>query len=101
VQGRRASVKDFLDELGNGSASGPLLGESGNLLLGRDLTGDEQPEETFWEGLAATWSFGEEFLALGNGLATESDTLVCKRVEDALDIRVTSTYQHPKRNRPR
>ena len=76
VEGGRASVKDFLNELGEGGTGSPLLGKLGDLLLGGDLAGDKEPEETFGEGLGATGGLGEELLALGDGLATEADTLL-------------------------
>lgn len=78
VEGGRASVEDLLNELGEVGAGSPLLGESLNLLLGGDLTGDEEPEETLREGLGTTGGLGEELLALGDGLATEADTLIYK-----------------------
>ena len=43
---RRAAVEDLLDEGGEGSAGGPVLGEGGHLLLGGDLAGEEKPEES-------------------------------------------------------
>lgn len=41
-----AAVDELLDELGNLGAGGPLGGQVAHLLLGRDLTGQEKPEET-------------------------------------------------------
>jgi hypothetical protein len=76
----RAVVDELLDELGEIGAGSPLGGEVADLLLGRDLTSQEKPEETLRKGLLATGSLGEKLLALGDGLATESDTLL--RVED-------------------
>ncbi|KAI6756511.1 hypothetical protein HG530_011109, partial [Fusarium avenaceum] len=75
----RAVVDELLDELGEVGAGSPLSGEVADLLLGRDLAGQEKPEETCAR-LLATGSLGEKLLALGDGLATESDTLL--RVED-------------------
>ena len=76
VEGRRAAVEDLLDELRNGGAGGPVLGELGDLLLGGDLAGDEEPEETLGERLGAAGSLGEDLLDFGNGLAAEADTLL-------------------------
>lgn len=71
-----AVVDELLDELGEVGAGSPLGGEVANLLLGRDLAGQEKPEETLGERLLATGSLGEKLLALGNGLATEANTLL-------------------------
>lgn len=96
-----AVVDELLDELGDIGAGSPLGGQITDLLLGRDLTGQEKPEEactpkfdfsshqlkysytnsatvllTFGEGLLATGSLGEDLLALRDGLSTESDTLL-------------------------
>ena len=79
MEGGRAAVEDLLNELGEVGAGGPLLGESGDLLLGGDLAGDEEPEETFGKGLRTAGGFRKKILALGNGLATEADTLLCAR----------------------
>jgi hypothetical protein len=51
VESGGASVEDLLNELGESGTGSPLLGESLDLLLGGDLTGDEEPEETFGKGL--------------------------------------------------
>ena len=48
MEGGRASVDDFLDKLGESATGGPILGEFGNLLGGRDLASEEEPEETLW-----------------------------------------------------
>ena len=42
----RTVVDQLLDELGEIGAGSPLSGEVADLLLGRDLTGQEKPEET-------------------------------------------------------
>ncbi|KAI6759071.1 hypothetical protein HG531_013832 [Fusarium graminearum] len=99
VEVGRAVVDELLDELGEIGAGSPLSGEVADLLLSRDLTSQEKPEETcavrvsidgvhiydrilltLRKGLLATGGLGEKLLALGDGLATESDTLL--RVED-------------------
>jgi hypothetical protein len=42
-------VDELLDELGDVGAGGPLGGQVADLLLGRDLAGQEQPEEALKE----------------------------------------------------
>jgi hypothetical protein len=89
-----AAVDELLDELGDVGAGSPLSGEVADLLLGGDLAGQEEPEETFWERLLATGGLREELLAFGDlshmssgsrkavknartyGLAAEADTLL-------------------------
>jgi hypothetical protein len=80
VEVGRAAVDELSDEAGDVGASGPLGGEVADLLLGWDLTGQEEPEETLGQRLGATGSLGEKLLALRNGLAAEADTLL--RVEN-------------------
>jgi hypothetical protein len=80
VKGAGAAVDELLNELGEVGASSPLGGQVTDLLLRGDLTGQEQPEETFGQRLLATGGLGEKLLALGDGTATETDTLL--RVED-------------------
>ena len=69
----RAAVENLLDEGGKGSASGPVLGEGGNLLLSGNLTGEEKPEKTLGKGLRPAGGLGEEFLALRDRLAAEAN----------------------------
>jgi hypothetical protein len=76
----RAVVDELLNELGEIGSGSPLGREVTDLLLGRDLAGQEKPEKTLGKRLLATGGLGEKLLALGDGLATESDTLL--RVED-------------------
>jgi hypothetical protein len=88
VEGAGAAVDELLNELGDIGARSPLSGQSADLLLGGDLAGQEQPEETLGEGLGATRGLGEKLLDLGDGLAAEADTLL--RVEDrALQSKVS------------
>jgi hypothetical protein len=75
-----AAVDELLNELGNIGAGGPLSGQVADLLLGGDLAGEEEPEKTLRKRLLATGGLGEQLLALGDGLAAETDTLL--RVED-------------------
>ncbi len=96
VEVGRAVVDELLDELGDVGTGGPFGREVANLLLGGDLAGQEKPEETCGElglvarrsiefehiiltlgkRLLATGGLGEKLLALGDGLATEADTLL-------------------------
>jgi hypothetical protein len=46
VQVGGAAVDELLDELGHIGSRGPLGGQITDLLLGGDLAGQEQPEET-------------------------------------------------------
>jgi hypothetical protein len=61
-----ASVDELLDVLRNFGAGSPFGGEVADLLLGWDLTGQEEPEETLGKGLLTTGCLGEEFLAFGD-----------------------------------
>jgi hypothetical protein len=69
-----------IDELGNKGwnirPGGPLSGEVADLLLGWNLTGQQEPKETFRQRFLTTGGFGEKLLAFGDGLATEADTLL-------------------------
>ena len=76
MEGGRAAVEDLLDEGGEGRAGSPVLGEGGDLLLGGDLAGEEEPEETLGQRLRPTGGLGEGLLALGDGLATEANALL-------------------------
>jgi len=70
VQGRRARVDEILNELGDSRSGGPVGGESGALLRSRDLSGEEEPEESLRERLVSSGSLGKELLALGDGLSS-------------------------------
>ena len=76
VEGRGAAVEELLNELGDGSTGSPVLGKGGDLFLGGDLTGDEEPEEGLGERLVAAGGLREELLALRDALATEANTLL-------------------------
>ena len=80
VEVGRAAVDELLDELGDIGTGSPVSRQVADLLLGGDLAGQEKPEKTLGKGLLATGSLGENILALGDGLAAETDTLL--RVED-------------------
>ena len=88
----RAAVENLLDEGGKGSASGPVLGEGGNLLLSGNLTGEEKPEKTLRKRLGSTGSFGEEFLAFGNGLSAEANTLLCEQKISILYVKPAARH---------
>jgi hypothetical protein len=76
VQGGWAPVKDLLYEIRDRSACGPVFRELGDLLIRWDLASDEEPKETLRKGLRTTWSLGKLLLNLGDGLATEANTLI-------------------------
>ena len=82
----RTSVDDFLNKLGNSGTGSPLLGECSDLLLGGNLTGDEEPEKRLRQGLGATRSLGEQLLALRDGLATEADALLCDKLVESQGV---------------
>ena len=77
MEGGWAAVEDLLDEGGEGRAGSPVLREGGDLLLSGDLAGEEEPEETLGQRLRPTGGLGEGLLALGDGLATEANALLC------------------------
>jgi len=72
----RAAVDELLDEFGDIGSGSPLGRQITDLLLGRNLTGQEKPEEAFRKRLLATRGLGEKLLALGDGLATKTNTLL-------------------------
>lgn len=82
----RASVKKLLYKLGKRCTGSPLLGECSDLLLGGNLTGDEEPEKRLRQGLGATRSLGEQLLALRDGLATEADALLCDKLVESQGV---------------
>jgi hypothetical protein len=100
VKGGWASIEDLLHELWDGSTSRPIFRQLCNLLGRWDLAGEEKPKEALRERLVATGGFWEKLLAFRNGLATETDTLVCSY---ELNSRTEGddTYQHQVRNLPR
>lgn len=80
VKGRRRSVNQLLDMLGELGSGSKLSRESLDLGLGGDLTGQQKPEETLGKGLLTAGALGKLLLEVGDSLTTETDTLL--RVED-------------------
>ena len=80
MEGRRRSVNQLLDVLGELGSGSKLSRESLDLGLGGDLTGQQKPEETLGKGLLTAGALGELLLEVGDSLTTETDTLL--RVED-------------------
>jgi hypothetical protein len=70
------TVNDFLNEFRNVRTSSPFGRESLDLFLGGDFTSDKQPEERLGERLTTFLGSGEDLLALGDGLSTETDTFL-------------------------
>jgi hypothetical protein len=66
VEGVGATVDELLNELGDIGTGSPLGRQITDLLLGGDLAGQQEPEETLGQGLLTTGSLGQELLALGN-----------------------------------
>ena len=66
VKSAGASVNEFLNELGNIRASGPLSRQVANLLLGGDLASEQKPEETLRKRLLATGGLGKQLLDFGD-----------------------------------
>lgn len=76
MQSAGAAVDKLLHERGKRSTSGPFSAETADLLFGWDFTSKEEPEETFGKRLVASWSLGKGLLDVGDGVATEADTLL-------------------------
>lgn len=76
VEGGRASVQNFLDELRDGRTSSPVLRQFSDLFLSGYFTSDQKPKEAFGQRLGATWCPGEKFLAFWDRFATEANTLL-------------------------
>jgi len=76
VEGVWAAVEKLLNELWHVRAGSPLSGQALDLSLSWDLTGQEEPEDTFWEWLLTIWALWKELLAFWDSLSTEADTLL-------------------------
>lgn len=81
VEGRRASVQNLFNKFWEGSTGSPVFRELGDLLLGGDLAGEQEPEEGLRKRFCTTGCFWELSLNFRDSLATETDTLICTRVE--------------------
>lgn len=87
-----ASVNDFLHKLGNVRASSPLSRELLDLLLSGDFTSEQEPEERFGQGFLTTISSGQFLLALGDGLATETNTFISIKDRSFPDKTLDTTH---------
>lgn len=76
VKGDRKVVHQLLHKLGQLSVLGQSPAQYTDLLSGRDLAGQQQPEHPLWQHLLSRSSLGQDFLALPDGLSMEPDTLV-------------------------
>jgi hypothetical protein len=76
MKGRRASVEELLNKLGDGSTSGPFFRQCIDLFLTGNLSGNEKPEESFWEGFRASRSFRKKLLTFWDGLSTKTNPLL-------------------------
>ncbi len=54
---------------------GKLVNQGISLCLGRNLTGDQKPQQSLRQGLCAVLGSGELLLAFGDGIAPEADSL--------------------------
>jgi len=72
VEGVGATIDELLDELGDPGAGSPFGGESADLLLSGDLSGQEKPEKTLGQRLLSSRSLGEKGLAFRNLESTAS-----------------------------
>jgi hypothetical protein len=76
VQGRGQVVEHLVDKLGDLALLSELSRQASDLLLSGNLAGEEEPQHGLGEHLAALNGLGEHLLALLDGLAVESDTLI-------------------------
>ena len=99
VEVARAAVDELLDEFGDSGTGSPLGGEVANLLLRGNLTGQQEPEETFWERLLATGSLGKELLAFWDlrSVSDCSDIVCCM----GSDVQSCHGSGYPPRSRGR
>jgi hypothetical protein len=51
----RTAVDDLLDKIGYLSTGSPVPAQLRNLLLGRNLTSEKEPEKAFRERFGAAW----------------------------------------------
>lgn len=69
-------VEHFRHMAGKRAPRRPLLRKGLDLRVSRYLTGNQEPEETFWERLGAPRCLRKDFLALGDRLPSESDAFI-------------------------
>jgi len=69
-------IEEFFNKLWDCSAGSPVLGQPGNLFWSRDLSGQQEPEESLGKRFATTGSLRKQLLAFGNCLATEANALI-------------------------
>jgi hypothetical protein len=73
-------VEHLVDKGGDLGLLGELTGELADLVCGRDLASEEEPEHGLGEHLGARGTLGELLLAVLDGASVETNALVC--VED-------------------
>lgn len=76
VEVAREVIEELGDKLGNGSLLSQLAGEDADLVGGGDLSGQEKPEHGLGKHFSASGALGELLLAILDGAAVETDTLV-------------------------
>lgn len=76
VEGVGTSVNQLLDVLGQIRTGGPVGGKTLDLLLGRDLARQQEPEESLRKRLVSTGNLWELGLTLRDGLSSESNTFL-------------------------
>jgi hypothetical protein len=76
VEGLGTTVNEFLNKFRNLSTGSPFSRETLDLIVGGDLTSDEQPEERLGEGLTTLLSTRKDLLTIGDGQTTETDTFL-------------------------
>ena len=89
------------DVLGNVSTSGQFSRQSVGLLGSGDLASQQQPQETLRSGLLVGLrassrlggSLGEQLLKIGDGVATEADTLYYKQIRNKTRIKSQNMRQ--------
>lgn len=75
VQVGWGAVNQLLNVLWQGGSGRQLLGQGLGLGGRWNLAGQQQPEQSFWQRLASTWSLWQLLLDVWDGSASETDTL--------------------------
>jgi hypothetical protein len=91
VQIAGAAVDELGDEGRHIRARGPFGGEVADLLFGRDLSREKEPEEAFRERLTTARSFRELLLAFWDCAAAEANTLLTVKDGAFPDQRLDAT----------